>query len=76
MSPGQDGFPFEVYLRMTHMLVPILTNVFNYWFAQGTISGSITKGVITTEERWQACSGGTSRLKAHNSAKLMEVPVV
>ena len=29
------------------MFVPILTDVFNHWFAQGDISGSITKGVIT-----------------------------
>ena len=41
------GLPYEVYLRMSHMFVPILTDVFNYWFAQGAIPGSITKGVIT-----------------------------
>ena len=29
------------------MFVPILTNVFNHWLAQGVIPGSITKGVIT-----------------------------
>ena len=29
------------------MFVPILTDVFNHWFAQGAIPGSITKGVIT-----------------------------
>ena len=29
------------------MFVPILTDMFNYWFAQGTIPGSVTKGVIT-----------------------------
>ena len=29
------------------MFVPILTDVFKHWFAQGTIPGSITKGVIT-----------------------------
>ena len=42
-SPGLDGLPNEV----SHMFVPILTDVFNHWFAQGTIPGSITKGVIT-----------------------------
>ena len=26
--------------------MPILVDMFNYWFAQGAISGSITKGVI------------------------------
>ena len=46
-SPGLDGLPYEVYLRMSHMFAPILTNVFNHWFAQGAIPGSITKSVIT-----------------------------
>ena len=46
-SPGLDGLPYEVYLRMSHMFAPILTNGFNHWFAQGAIPGSITKGVIT-----------------------------
>ena len=32
-SPGQEGLPYEVYLRMSHMFVPILTDVFNHWFA-------------------------------------------
>ena len=46
-SPGQDGLPYEVYLKLPHMFVPILTNIFNHWFAQGAIPGSVTKGVIT-----------------------------
>ena len=46
-SPGLDGLPNEVYLRMSYMFVPILTDVFNHWFAQRAIPGSITKGVIT-----------------------------
>ena len=46
-SPGLDGLLYEVYLRMSHMFVPILTDMFNHWFAQGTIPGSVTKGVIT-----------------------------
>ena len=46
-SPGLDGLPNEVYLRMSHMFVPILTDMFNHWFVQGAIPGSITKGVIT-----------------------------
>ena len=46
-SPGLDGLPYEVYLRMLHMFVPILTDMFNHWFAQGAIPGSVTKGVIT-----------------------------
>ena len=30
------------------MFVPILTDMFNHWFAQGAIPGSVTKGVITS----------------------------
>ena len=46
-SPGLDGLPYEVYLRMSHMFVPILTDMFDHWFAQGAIPGSVIKGVIT-----------------------------
>ena len=46
-SSGLDGLPYGVYLRLPHMFVPILTDVFNHWFAQETISESVTKGVIT-----------------------------
>ena len=46
-SPGLDSLPYEVYLRMSHMFVPILTDMFNHWFAQGAIPGCVTKGVIT-----------------------------
>ena len=31
---------------MSRMFMPILTNVFNHWFAQETIHNSITKGMI------------------------------
>ena len=31
-SPGLDGLPYEVYLRMSHIFVSILTDMFNYWF--------------------------------------------
>ena len=46
-SRGLDGLPNEVYLRLPLMFVPILTDMFNDWFAQGVIPGSVTKGVIT-----------------------------
>ena len=46
-SPGLGVLPNEVYLGMSHMFVLILTDMFNHWFAQGVISGCITKGVIT-----------------------------
>ena len=32
---------------MLHMFVPILADMFNHWFTQGAIPGSVTKGVIT-----------------------------
>ena len=37
-SPGLDGLPYEVYLRRSHTFVPILTDVFNHWFAKGVIT--------------------------------------
>ena len=37
----------HVNLRMLHIFVPILMDMFNYQFAQRAIPGSITKGVIT-----------------------------
>ena len=46
-SPGLDCLPYEVYLRLSHMFIPILTDMFNHWFAQGAIPGSVTKDVIT-----------------------------
>ena len=45
-SPGLEGLPYEVYLTLSHMFVPILTDMFNHWFAQGAIPGSVTKSVI------------------------------
>ena len=32
-SPGLDGLPNELYLRLPHMFVSILTDMFNHWFA-------------------------------------------
>ena len=46
-SPGLDGLSYEVYLRLSLMFISILTNMFNHWFAQGAIPGSVTKGMIT-----------------------------
>ena len=46
-SPGLDGLPYEVYLMMSHMFVPNLTDMFNHWFTQGAIPGGVNKGVIT-----------------------------
>ena len=46
-SPGLDGLPYELYLRLSHIFVPILTVVFNNWFRQGSVPRRITRGVIT-----------------------------
>ena len=46
-SPELDRLPYEVYLVLPHMFVPILTDMFNHWFAQGAIPGSVTKGMTT-----------------------------
>ena len=67
--PGLDGLPYEVYLRVSHMFVPILTDMFNHWFAQGAIPGSVTKGVITLLKKggthvWE----GLDDYRPHNSA--------
>ena len=32
------------------MFMPILTDMFNHWFAQRAITGSITRGAITLKE--------------------------
>ena len=54
---------------MLHKSVPILTDVFNHWFAQGAIPTSITKSDHIAEERRQACLGGIRQLQAYRSAK-------
>ena len=46
-SAGLDSLPYELYLWLLPMFVPILTDMFNLWFAQGAIPASVTKGVIT-----------------------------
>ena len=46
-SPGLDGIPYEMYLRLSHLFVPILADMFNHWFTQGSIPGQVTKGLIT-----------------------------
>ena len=49
-SPGLDGLPYEVYLKLPYIFVPILTGMFNYWFAQGANHDSVTKSVITLKK--------------------------
>ena len=58
-SPGQDGLPDEVYLRLPLMVVPILTDMINHWFAQEVILGSVTKGVVTLLKKGKGIFGKT-----------------
>ena len=58
--PGLDGLPYEVHLRLPHMFVPFLTDMFNHWFAQGAIPSSVTRSVITLLKKggrhvWEDC---------------------
>ena len=46
-SQGLDGLHYEVYLRMSLIFFPIQKDMFNHWFTQEAIPGSITKGEIT-----------------------------
>ena len=67
-SPGLDGLPYEVYLRMSHMFVPILTDV-QPLVRPGSHPWLRYQGRDhIAEERWQACLGGFRWLQAHNSA--------
>ena len=58
-SPGLDSLPNKMYLRLLHMFVPILTDVFNHLFAQGAIPSSVTKGGITLLKKgdWHVWEG-------------------
>ena len=67
-SPGLDGLPHQVYLRMLHMFVLILIDIFNHWFTQGAIPASVIKGGITLLKK-QVCLGGFRWLEFHNSIK-------
>ena len=45
-SPGIDGLPYEVYLRLSHMFVPLLATTYDNWMRQGTIPGRFTRGIV------------------------------
>ena len=45
-SPGIDGLPYEVYLRLSHMFVPLLATTYNNWMRQGTIPRRFTRGIV------------------------------
>ena len=45
-SPGIDGLPDEMYLRLLHMFVPLLATIYNNWMRQGSIPGRFTRGTV------------------------------
>jgi len=45
-TPGIDGLPYEVYLRLSPMLVPLLETIYNNWMRQGSIPRRFTQGVV------------------------------
>ena len=47
LNMSLNSLPYEEYFRISHMFVPILTDMFNHWFTLRAIPGSITKSVIT-----------------------------
>ena len=45
-SPGIDGLPYEVYLRLSHMFVLLLATIYNNWMRQGSIPRRFTRGIV------------------------------
>ena len=45
-SPGIDGLHYEVYLRLSHMFVPLLATIYNNWMRQDTIPRRFTRGIV------------------------------
>ena len=45
-SPRIDSLPYEVYLRLSHMFVPLLATIYNNWMRQGTIPRRFTRGIV------------------------------
>ena len=45
-SPGIDGLPYEVYLRLSRMFVSLLATIYNNWMRQGSIPRRFTRGIV------------------------------
>ena len=45
-SPGIDSLPYEVFLRLSHMFVPLLATIYNNWMRQGSIPRRFTRGIV------------------------------
>ena len=50
-SPGIDGLPYEVYLRLSHMFVPLLATIHNNWMRQGSIPRRFTRGKMKLQRK-------------------------
>ena len=40
------GLPYEVYLRLSHMFVPLLATIYNNWMRQSSIPRRFTRGIV------------------------------
>ena len=45
-SPRINGLPYEVYLRLSHMFVPLLATIYNNWMRQGSIPRHLTRDIV------------------------------
>ena len=44
-SPRIDGLPYEMYLKFSHMVVPLLATIYN-WMRQGSIPRRFTGRIV------------------------------
>ncbi len=62
-SPGIDGLPYEVYLRLSHMFVPLLATIYNNWMRQGTIPRRFTRGIVKLLRKNKHGGDGISKFR-------------
>lgn len=46
-SPGPDGYPVEFYKRFSHQLAPLLLEMFNYSYSQGSLPDTLLQASIS-----------------------------
>ena len=62
-SPGIDGLPYEVYLRLLHMFVPLLATIYDNWMRQGTIPRRFTRGIVKLLRKNKHGGDGISKFR-------------
>ena len=62
-SPGIDGLPYEVYLRLSHMFVPLLATIYNKWMRQGSIRRRFTRGIVKLLRKNKHSGDGISNFR-------------